>query len=142
MATINAGRVAIGGVVGGIVLNCVDYGVNGVWLAAPWAEASKKLNPALDAMSNSAVISYVSLDFVLAMLIALLYAAMRPRFGAGPRTAINAALAVWVVTVGVNVTMIAGGLYPADLMMKSSLGSLVGMLAAAYVAGMLYKEEG
>jgi hypothetical protein len=142
MATINAGRVAIGGVVGGVVLNCIDYGVNGVWLAAPWAEASKKLNPALDAMSSSAVISYVSLDFVLAMLIAVLYASMRPRFGSGPRTAINGALVIWIATAGVNVTMIAGGLYPADLLIKSSIGSLIGMIGAAYAAGMLYKEEG
>ncbi len=142
MGSINTGRVVLGGVAGGIVLNCVDYAVNGVWLAAAWTEASKKLNPSLNAMEGSAVFGYVAMDFIVAIVIAWLYASIRPRHGAGPRSAVFAALPIWFVLCAVNATLVTGGMFPADLMTRSLLGSLVGTLAAGYTAGLLYKEEG
>ena len=140
MGKINMGKVITGGLAAGLVLNVVDYLVNGVFLAAQWTEASKKLNTGVDAMGGSAIATYVGGDFILGILIVWLYAAIRPRFGAGSGTAMKAALAVWVTSALFGTEMAMLGVYPSNLVMMTALGTLVGMVAAGYVGGMMYKE--
>ena len=140
MSKINMGKVIVGGIVAGIVLNIIDYLVNGVWLAAQWAAASAKLNTGVDAMAGSAIAGYVVGDFVFAILIVWAYAAMRPRFGAGAGTAVKAALLVWAITAVVGAQFVVLGVYPGQLLATSSICSLIGMIAAGYVGGMMYKE--
>ena len=141
MSRINTGRVIIGGLVAGVVLNCIDYVVNGMWLAPQWTAASAKLGSGLDAMSGNAVTGYVVADFILALVIVWLYAAIRPRFGAGAGTAVKAAVAVWLVDAALGMTFVMIGMYPVHLMLTSLACTLVGMLIAAYVGGMIYKED-
>ena len=130
----------VAGIVAGIVLNIVDYLVNGVWLAAQWAAASAKLNTGVDAMGGTAIAGYVVGDFVFAIVIVWAYAAMRPRFGAGAGTAVKSALLVWAISAVIGAQFVILGVYPAQLLGTSSLCSLVGMIAAGYVGGMMYKE--
>jgi hypothetical protein len=141
MAQINTGKVIAGGIACAVVLNVVDYLVNGVWLAPHWAVQAAKLNPNLNMMSTNSIIGYVVMDIILAMMIVWLYAAMRPRFGPGARTAMLAALYVWAVSAVFNSMFVVSGMYSLKLVCASSAGSLVGMLAAGYVGGMMYKEE-
>ena len=140
MSKINMGKVIVGGIVAGIIMNVVDYLVNGYLLAAQWTEASKKLNTGVDAMAGSAVASYVGGDLILGILIVWLYAAMRPRFGAGAGTALRAAIAVWVTSLVFSGQMAMLGVYPSNLVMMSLCGALVAMIAGGYAGGMLYKE--
>jgi hypothetical protein len=141
MAQINTGTVVVGGIAGAVILNVVDYLVNGMWLATRWAAQAAKLNPNLNMMSSNSIAGYVVMDVILAMMIVWLYAAMRPRFGPGSRTAMLAALFVWAVSAVFNSMFVIGGMYSLKLICASSAGTLVGMLAAGYVGGMLYKEE-
>ena len=140
MSKINMGKVIVGGIVAGIVLNVIDYLVNGYFLAERWTEAAKKLNTGVDAWGASAIASYVVGDFILAILIVWLYAAMRPRFGAGAGTALRSSLVVWVTAALFNVLLVVLGVYPLHLVLMSLTGTLVGMIAAGYVGGMMYKE--
>ena len=139
MSKINMGRVLLGGVAGGVVLNLVDYVVNGVWLSPQWVAAASKLGSA-NAMTPAAIMGYVIGDFVFALLIVWLYAAMRPRFGPGAGSAARSSLAIWIVAAVFGTQMVVLGLYPAQLVATSVACTLVGMLAAGYVGGMLYKE--
>ena len=139
MSKINMGRVLLGGVAGGVVLNLVDYVVNGVWLSPQWVAAASKLGSA-NAMAPATIMGYVIGDFVFALLIVWLYAAMRPRFGPGAGSAARASLAIWIVAAVFDTQMVVLGLYPAQLVATSVACTLVGMLAAGYVGGMLYKE--
>jgi|SRR5579862_6675921 len=141
MAQINTGKVIVGGIAGAVVLNVIDYCVNGVWLASRWKAQSAALNPKLDAMSGTAITGYVVLDIVLAFLIVWLYAAIRPRFGPGPRTASIAAIAVWLTAAVFNGLMVTGGMFGPKLVAASVGGTLVGMLLAGNLGAMLYKEE-
>jgi hypothetical protein len=141
MQKINMGKVVLGGIAAGIVLNIIDYLVNGVWLAAQWAEAGKKLNTGVDAMGGSAIAAYVVGDFLFAILIVWLYAAIRSRFGAGKGTAVKAALFVWVLGAIIAGQFVILGVYPGQLVATSSIGTLVGMIAGAYVGGMIYTEN-
>jgi hypothetical protein len=140
MLKINMGKVVLGGIAGGIVLNIVDYLVNGMWLKDQWAAASAKLNTGVDAMAGNAIAGYVVGDFLFAILIVWVYAAIRARFGAGRGTAAKASGFVWVITAIIACQFIILGVYPAQLLATSSIGTLVGMIAAGYVGGMIYTE--
>src|SRR5713226_3317696 len=47
MAKINWGRVLLGGLVAGLIINAAEYLVNGVILQAKWADAMKGIGDAL-----------------------------------------------------------------------------------------------
>src|SRR5207247_4155328 len=96
---INWCRVVRGGLLSGLVLNIVDYVTYGVWLKADMAAAMQALGKQPGAL-DSAIPVWVALDFVSGIGLLWVYAAIRPRFGAGVKTAVIAGLAVWCV-VGV-----------------------------------------
>jgi hypothetical protein len=141
MAQINTGKVITGGLVGGLVLNVVDYLVNGVWLAEKWTAQTAKLNPNLDMMSSTSIATYVAIDFILGILIVWLYAAIRPRFGPGAGTGVKAAIAVWVPVAAINSTFVVSGVYGPKIIAVSVCGTLLGMLAGGNVGARMYKEE-
>ena len=141
MAQINTGKVIAGGLAAGVVANVIDFLVNGVWLADRWKTQTAKLNPNLDMMSTNALAYYVGFDFVIGILLVWLYAAIRPRFGPGPRTAMIAAIPVWLLFTGVNVSFAVTTMYTWKLMGVASVAGLVSLLLASYVGAMIYKEE-
>ena len=94
MGKINWGKVVVGGLLAGVVLNVADWLVYGVWLKPDLAAAMQALGKNPAAM-DSGVPVWVVLDFVYGIGLLWVYAAIRPRFGAGPKTAVIAGLAVW-----------------------------------------------
>ena len=141
MAQINMGKVITGGLVAGLVMNVVDYLVNGVFLADKWTAQAAKLNPKLDMMSSASITGYVVIDFILGVVIVWLYAGLRPRFGPGSGTAIKAAGAVWLVAALFNSTLAISGMYGPKIIAVTLCGTLVGMIAGGNVGAMMYKEE-
>ena len=91
MGKINLKGVIIGGLVAGVVLNIVDYILFGVLLKNDMAAAMQALNK--PPMADSVIPWFVFLDFLYGIFLVWLYAAIRPRFGAGPATAVKAGLA-------------------------------------------------
>jgi len=71
-----------------------------------------------------------------------LYAAIRPRYGAGPKTALCAGLAVWVAGVLLPNAALMGitGLFPTDLTTMTTLAGVVEWAAAILAGAALYKE--
>jgi hypothetical protein len=133
--------VIAGGLAGGLVLNIVDFLVNGVWLADKWTAQTAKLNPSLNMMASTSIAYYVVTDFLLGILIVWLYAGIRPRFGPGSATAMKAAVAVWIPVALINTNMAVSGMYGPKIIALSCAFTLVGTLAGGYVGGMMYKEE-
>ena len=83
----------------------------------------------------------VAITFVLGIVIILGYAAIRPRFGAGPKTAIITALFAWFgVYVYQNVIGLGLGMVPAKLVMIALAWGLVEYIVATVVGAWLYKE--
>src|SRR6266852_5566231 len=93
MGKINWRSVVLGGLLAGFVLNVVDWLVYGLWLKQDFATAMQALGK--PPIADSAIWVFVVLDFVYGIGLLWLYAAIRPRFGAGPRTAVIAGLALW-----------------------------------------------
>src|SRR3954447_21498164 len=93
MGQINFGRVVLGGLLAGLVINVGETILNLFVVATPMEAALQARN--LPAVGGSAIAVFVLLCFALGVSIVWLYAAIAPRFGAGPRTAICAALVTW-----------------------------------------------
>jgi len=71
-----------------------------------------------------------------------LYAAIRPRYGAGPKTAMCAGLAVWVLAYALaNGMMAILHLYPLGLLLTVTAVGLLEMLAASVAGAYFYKED-
>ena len=140
MGKINWGKVVVGGLLAGVVLNVVDWLVYGVWLKPDLAAAMQALGKNPAAM-DSGVPVWVVLDFVYGIGLLWVYAAIRPRFGAGPKTAVIAGLAVWFFVGLLHAVGDAPmGLMPARLMTIGTVVALILMPVATVVGAYLYKE--
>jgi len=139
MGKINLGRVIIGGIVAGIIINLGEYLLNGVILNDQWMDLMKSINrPVLDITH---VGYFMALGLVQGIVAVWSYAAIRPRFGEGPMTAIVAALLTWLTTVALCDLVLAnmGVLELPMVLMMMGVGLIemvLGTLAGAY----LYKE--
>jgi hypothetical protein len=141
MAAINTGRVIAGGLVAGLIINVVEFVMNMFVLAGDMKAVYDKMG--VTEPAGGAIAGFVILAFLLGLLVAWLYAAIRPRFGAGPKTAAIAALAVWI---GACLFPIAGwvlmGMYPMKLAIIGLVYGFVEILVGGLVAGAMYTEGG
>src|SRR5260221_4914388 len=124
MAGINVGRVIVGGLVDGLVKNVVDGVTNGASLSARWADESKRLGIDMSVQSQ-ALAGWATYDFLCGIVLLWLYASIRPRYGAGAKTAVIAGLALWFITHLAFSASAFNGLYCFGLVAASALGGLV-----------------
>jgi hypothetical protein len=141
---INAQKVIVGGIAAGIVMNVLGFLGQGMLLGARMNAEMDAVVPGLSQrmMTGASIAINVLTQLVIGVLLVWLYAAMRPRFGPGFKTAAYAALVIWLCGL-----LFYSGWYLTGMMLAStyvfvSLVALVTLLAGAYVGGMLYKEEG
>jgi hypothetical protein len=143
MASINLGRVVAGGLVAGVVANAIDFVTNTYILAsdiATWAP-TRNLDPAA-INSGPVAATWIVVDFIFGLLLVATYAAMRPRLGAGPKTAILAGLALWIAVTTVLFGFTQMGVFSMALFVKGSICALINTVAASVVGAAVYKEEG
>jgi hypothetical protein len=141
MGKINMGRVIVVGIVAGLAADVLGYLVDGILLAPQWADGMKALGHAN--FSSNQWIWFNLLGLVGGIVLIWIYAAIRPRFGAGAKTAIYAGLAVWVAGVLLpNLSfMWFGGLFSHQLALMTTLGGLVEIVAGALAGAALYQES-
>ncbi len=139
MGKINMQKVLIGGLIAGVVLNVVDFVVFGMVFKAQMAAAMQALGK--PAMTNAQIPWFVFLDFVAGIVLVWLYAAIRPRFGAGPGTAVKAGVAGWVLG-GLLPTLFMWpmALMPQNLTVITTLIALVEWPVAAAIGAKFYTE--
>src|SRR5262245_2129490 len=141
MASINFGRVVAGGLVAGVVANAIDFVTNTYVLGsdiAAWAP-TRNLDPG--AMNSGPVAAtWIAVDFIFGLLLVSTYAAMRPRLGAGPKTAVVAGLALWFAITLVLFGFTQMGVFSMALFVKGTIASLVNTLAASIAGAAVYKE--
>jgi hypothetical protein len=140
MGKINVGRLILGGIVAGIIADILGYLVDGVWLAQRWADGMKMLGHAN--FSSSQIIWFNLFGIASGIVSVWIYAAIRPRFGAGVVTAIYAAIAVWIIGALLpNASfMFAAGLFSRHLTLYTTLGALVEVVVGTIAGAALYKE--
>jgi len=98
---INTKKVLVGALVAGVIINVVDFATNTFILGARMKAETDAFKPGLSdqMMQGSSIASYVIMDLVLGFALIWTYAAIRPRFGAGARTAVYAALLFWLLAL-------------------------------------------
>jgi len=142
MGRINFRGVILGGIVAGIVGDILGYLVDGVMLGPSWAVAMTALG--INEVSMTQTVAFNVIGLVFGIFTVWLYAAIRPRCGAGPKTAVYAGLAAWVAGVLLPNAgfMGAAGLFPARLTVMTTAGGIVEWVVAALAGASLYKEAG
>jgi hypothetical protein len=141
MGKINAGRVLLGGLLAGVVINISESFWNGVVFAREVADALGKVGKT-EQMPNGIMVVYIAWGFLVGILAVWLYAAIRPRFGAGPRTAMRTGLMMWLlVYVSMTVSQAPTGLFPVHVMLLGLPISLVEIVVATWLGAWLYKED-
>jgi hypothetical protein len=139
---INTSRVVIGGLAAGVVGNIIGFVGFGVLLGPRMEAEAVAVAPALAGRgaSGAAITVNVIAQFVIGVLIVWLYAAMRPRFGPGMKTASLAAMVVWLCGFLFHLDwLLVGMMSPATYLLASAV-ALVSTLAVAAVGGMMYSE--
>ena len=136
---INVSRLIWGGVAAGVVLNIVTGIANACLLNGEfqnWANGmGNHLHPPAQPIQ---ICFWVAMCLIDGLAGVWIYAGMRPRLGAGPKTALLAGLLVWTVgRLCVAFDMIALGVFPWRLLAgQSGPGpdcNFAGVLAGAWI---------
>ena len=139
MGKINMGGVILGGLLAGLVINIGETVLNLVVVAQAMEDALRDRN--LPPLGVSPIIGFVVFSFLVGIVTVWLYAAIRPRFGAGPKTAAIAGLVVWFFAyLYGSVAMVLMGLFPAKVMTVATLWGLPEIVIAAILGAWVYKE--
>lgn len=138
----NTGKVVVGGLVSGVLLNIGDFIINSVLLADDMNGIASKLgtDPAV-MMTLSGVAPWIVVDFVLGLAVVFTYAAMRPRFGPGPKTAVIAALVIGVSASAVVAGFGSMGLMSTAALVRGTVAALVNLSIASVAGAALYSES-
>jgi len=141
MGKINTGRLILGGIVAGILVNVSETILNAVVLKDRWAAAMQALGKPMTAMNPSAMVVWIIWGFVYGILCVWLYAAIRPRFGPGAGTAAKAGFVAWLVAgLLSSVGMANMDLVPVNLLCISGIWTLVESIVITIVGAWLYRE--
>ena len=139
MARINVKGVMIGGLLAGLIINISESILNMPVLGAQFEVVLKALN--LPPVGNGPIVVFIVGGFVLGLLLVWLYAAIRPRFGAGPKTAMIAAIVFWFLAyLWPSLGMGLMGFVPMKLLLVGVVWGLAEVIIAALAGGAIYKE--
>ena len=139
MNNINFGRVILGGLVAGLVLNIGEFLLNEVIFVKQMEEMFQRIN--VPRPGGAFIATAIGMTFLLGVVIVWLYAMIRPRFGPGPKTAIIAALVIWFCVYfycGIlNATLFG---IPTTFMVMGMVWGFVEYIVAAIAGAWLYRE--
>ena len=139
LGSINLGRVILGGFVAGVIINLSEFVLNGVVLANQWTDLMASINRPTLTLHD--VILFNVIGFVTGFVAVWTYAAIRPRFGIGVKTAVYAALLTWITAyVLATGTPYVMGVFTTEMSLSLVLVGLVEIIVATIVGAWLYKE--
>ncbi|MDE3168951.1 MAG: hypothetical protein KGL75_02315 [Acidobacteriota bacterium] len=140
MGKINWGRVILGGIVAGVVIDLVAYVVN----SYVWAQQNDAMMRRLNIQLRPHAIPVFLLEGLLLGIAAVwAYSVARPRYGAGPKTAVITALGVWFIGSFLpTVDNWAIGIVHSRMACAGTLVDLVTLIVASLIGASLYKEAG
>lgn len=135
------GRVILGGLLAGLVINVGEFILNEPILGEQWQAAMESLNR--EPMGGQAIAVFVVLAFLVGIACVYTYAAIRPRFGAGAKTAVCAGLLVWALAyLYPAIGAVPTDIFPTSLLAIGTLWGLFEIPIATVAGAWLYREEG
>lgn len=97
MSQMNSLRILMGGLIAGLIMNGGEAALHAAVLGDDTGLLYERFGIAISEPGGN-LIPLISATFLLGILAVWLYAAIRPRFGAGPRAALIAGGAVWLLS--------------------------------------------
>jgi hypothetical protein len=138
MGNINWSRVILGGLLAGVIINVFEFVLNGVILAKEMEAAISALGRQ---MGGAELTMFTVWGFLVGIFAVWLYAGIRPRYGAGQKTALCAGFAVWCLGYLLSaVTPLALKLFPTRLLIIGLAVGLVEVSVGTLVGASLYRE--
>jgi len=140
MGRMNWSRILFGGLLAGMVVNGGEYLLHRIVLQKDWSDLMQEFKvPPAPHTGEFAVLTVAG--FLMGVVTVWLYAAIRPRLGAGPGTALFAGIAIWIPSylLGLLAPLMLG-LLPANIAFLSMVGGLVELLLGALLGGLLYAD--
>ncbi len=140
MGQINMGRALLGGLLAGLIINVGEAVLNLGVVADQIQDVVNELG--VEPAGGGDVVVYVVFAFLIGIAMVWLYAAIRPRYGAGPKTALIVGAVVWFLAwfwqaVGISLIL---GTWPMRLLIVGLAWSLVEVLLAALAGAWVYQE--
>jgi len=141
MGKTNWMRVFLGGLLAGVVIIILGFATFAMYLKKLYEPAMEALGQPMRTSSGFYVFAIVS-SLIAGILAVWLYSAIRPRYGAGAKTAVIAGLFSWVLSsLGPDISLGAMGFFPANLMVIDTLTGLVIYVVATLLGAWAYKEQ-
>ncbi len=139
MGTVNWARVILGGLVAGVIINVFEYLLNGVILATEMQAAVAAMGRQV---GGGATALFTVWGFLVGIFAVWLYAAIRPRFGAGRATALRAGGAAWFLGYLLSAaTPLALNLFPVRLLVIGLVVGLVEVSLGTLAGAWIYREQ-
>jgi hypothetical protein len=133
-------RILLGGLAAGLVINVSEGVLNAIVLQQDWAEVMRSMNRPTE-VSAGQIAMFNVWGFLIGISAVWLYAAIRPRYGQGPKTALCAGLAVWWLAYFMGAAgNIIMGLFPARLMIIGMVVGIVEVTVGLQLGAWLYRE--
>ena len=139
MGKINWGRVFLCGLLTGVVwgvLEAIKFPLVGRNFLAAMQAAGHPFPP----ISAGGLAFWIPMQLVLGIWTMWLYAAIRPRYGPGPKTAAVAGFAVWVVGALADVFWGSCGFVPLGALVAPVVADIPIIIVAAVVGAWPYRE--
>ena len=141
MSKINYKRVFLGGLVAGIVFIVLGFASYFIYLGNEWKSVMETLGYPISETVGMYIISIIGC-FVVGFIAVWLYAAIRPRFGAGAKTAIIAGFVFWILNgLLVYLSLSSLGMFPTNLLVIDCVIYLVTVVVATILGAWVYQEQ-
>lgn len=140
MAQINLRRVFLGGLLAGIVANLFDFVINSYVLEADLAKMAARLNLSPADAWPSALWIFIGGDLIWGLLLVFTYAAIRPRFGPGPKTAMISGVLLWAAIAVLTAQISAAGIRTLPSYLNAGALYLLSAVVSSLVGAAFYKE--
>lgn len=136
---INVKGLLTSGLVAGLIINISAIFMVPV-VGNQMEEALKARN--VPPMGGGAMAYFGVMSLFLGIVLVWLYAAVRPRFWPGPKTAAIVSILVWFLAYfGANVSNVVYGFMPTQLTVIGTIWGLVELVVAGEVGARLYNEK-
>jgi hypothetical protein len=140
MSKMNWIRVFLGGLLAGVVIIVLGFASSFIYLGDAWKSVMDTLGYPINETVGMYISSIIGC-FVVGIIAVWLYAAIRPRFGAGPKTAMLAGFVFWILSALLPYLSLGStGMFPANLLIIDCLIGLVIMVVATLLGAWIYKE--
>ncbi|MEP6471241.1 MAG: hypothetical protein ABJC28_04435 [Acidobacteriota bacterium] len=142
MGRINWGKVLVGGLLAGVVIDIGEYLFHAVLFKDQVAEMMRAMgkDPA-SVMTGNAIMIWNIMGLLAGIGAVWVYAAIRPRFGAGAKTAMIAGVAVWYLSRFLGaIGEMNMGMASQKMIMTGLVWALVEVVIATIAGAWAYRE--